>query len=198
MTCSVYRYLRQNIRTIVTLLPLIALALGISLVVYQGDRIVLASPLFQSPVEPGVEAPPEPPADRPKPEKVLPPAEQRPTPIPIPSPTSPPPAEEAVPVAPVMPDQPSPDQQLAQPPAPDQPPPDQQPIPPPPEPPPPPGQTELGQPEMVIDSGLLIDSILVYISYAWLCCGVIIFVMIPVVFLVLYVLGVRRSGNANE
>ena len=200
MTCSVYRYLRQNIRPIATLLPLVVLTLCISLVAYQGDGTVLASQLFQSPVEPEEEVPPEPPPqappeqppqEKPKPEKVLPPAGQRPTPVPIPSPTSPPPqpqpAEQAAPVEPPVPDQPPPDQQ----------PPLQAPTPAP-AAPPPPAEVELVQSEMVIDSGLLIDSVLVYISYAWLCCGVIAFVMIPVVFLVLYVLGVKRSRNANE
>jgi Na+/H+ antiporter NhaC len=51
--------------------------------------------------------------------------------------------------------------------------------------------------EVVIDSGLLIDSVLVYASYVWLCCGVLLFVLIPVVFLALYVWGSRRSKNAT-
>lgn len=190
-----YRHLRQNIRTIATLLPLIVLTLCISLVVYKGDGTVLASQLFQSPVEPEEGVPPKPPQEKPKPEKVLPPTVQRPTPVPIPSPTSPPPqpqpAEQAAPTVPTVPpapDQPPPEQQQAQP---------QAPVPTLPAAPPP-AQVELVQSEMVIDSGLLIDSVLVYISYAWLCCGVIAFVMIPIVFLVLYILGVKRSRNANE
>jgi len=42
---------------------------------------------------------------------------------------------------------------------------------------------------------LLIDSLLVYVAYAWLCCGVLIFIMIPIVFLLLYVWGAQRARN---
>jgi hypothetical protein len=61
----------------------------------------------------------------------------------------------------------------------------------------PPAPANPGQAEVVIDSGLLIDSLFVYISYAWLCCGVTMFVMIPLLFLVFYVWGSRRARNAS-
>ena len=54
-----------------------------------------------------------------------------------------------------------------------------------------------GETEVVVDSGLLIDSVLVYVSYVWLCCGVIAFVSIPIIFLALYVWGSQRSRKSN-
>ncbi len=190
-----YRCVWRKVRAILPLLPLVALAWGLALVVYQGDQGAWASPLFQSPVQPEV------PPTRPAPEKVLPPTVQRPTPAPIPSPTPPPPPPTQPPVQPVQqvepivppPDQPAPVQQPTLPP-----PAEQQAQPQPPAPPPPPAQDSSAPPEIVIDSGLLIDSILVYISYAWLCCGVLAFILIPVIFLALYVLGIRRAKNSEE
>ncbi len=51
--------------------------------------------------------------------------------------------------------------------------------------------------EVIIDSGLLIDSILVYASYAWLCCGILLFILIPLAFVGLYIWGVQRKKNAD-
>jgi len=184
----VYRHVRQNIRAIFALLPLIALTWCIALVAYQGDEMAWASPVFQSPVQP------EQPTARPAPEKVLPPTVQHPPPAPVPSPT-PPPQPQVQPVQPAQPPQQpvelAPVQQPTQPPA------EQQVQPQPPAPPPPAANS--GAPsEIVVDSGLLIDSILVYISYAWLCCGVLAFIMIPAVFLVLYVVGIKRANSSEE
>lgn len=197
MIGSAYRCVRRHVRAILTLLPLIALAWCTALVMYQGDERAWASSLFQSPVQPEAPAP-----TRPAPEKVLPPTVQRPTPVPAPSPTPPPPPTQP-PVQPVQqqvepvvppPDQPAPVQQPTQPPVEQQ----AQPQPPTPPAPPPAAQNSSAPPEIVIDSGLLIDSILVYISYVWLCCGVLAFILIPVIFLALYVLGIRRSSSSEE
>lgn len=191
-----YRCVQRNVRAILSLLPFMFLAGCVALAVYQGDERAWASSLFQSPVQPEAPAP-----TRPAPEKVLPPTVQRPTPAPVPSPTPPPPTQPP-PVQPVQqvepvippPEQPAPVQQPTQPPV-EQPAQPQISAPP---APPPPAQDNSAPPEIVIDSGLLIDSILVYISYAWLCCGVLAFILIPVIFLALYVLGIRRSRNSEE
>lgn len=47
-------------------------------------------------------------------------------------------------------------------------------------------------PEVVVDRGLLIDTALVYAAYVWLCCGVLAFLTIPLIFLILYAWGKRR------
>ncbi len=47
-------------------------------------------------------------------------------------------------------------------------------------------------PEMVVDQGLLIDTVVVYAAYLWLCCGVLAFIFIPLIFLLLYAWGKRR------
>ena len=197
------RCLRHTLRIIPLLPPLLALTWCVTLLIYQeGDSAAWASQLFQSPV-----LPEEVPAPRPTPEKVPPPTVRRPqpTPIPLPLPTQPPPPVQ--PVEPGLPPAPSeivpPEEQPTLPPVLEQPAPVQPPVQPPTEPPtqlqppaPPPSPYNSSSPsEIVIDSGLLIDSILVYISYLWLCCGVIAFITIPVAFLVLYVLGVKRSKN---
>ena len=64
-------------------------------------------------------------------------------------------------------------------------------------PPAPAEEAQGGSGEVVIDNGLLIDSILVYVSYGWLCCGILLFILIPIVFLGLYIWGVQRRKNGN-
>ena len=49
--------------------------------------------------------------------------------------------------------------------------------------------------EVVIDNALLIDQVLVYVSYAWLCCGILVFVLIPIAFLGLYIWGAKRRKS---
>lgn len=193
MTNSVYTYLRRNITTTITLLPFMILALLGALLLFQQEGAVSASQLFQSPVSPAQEPAPPP---KPTPEKVLPPTvPPRPaTETPVPVPTTP---QEVQPPAPVEPPErvqpaPSEPEQLPAPTEPNAPPEivqPQNPVQPPP--------VNPGQSEIVVDSGLLIDSVLVYLSYAWLCCGVIIFIMIPILFLVLYVWGSQRARSAN-
>ena len=196
MTNPIYTYLRQNIRIIATLLPFALLAIFISLVLLNGDGAVSASQLFQSPRPPRQDpAPPQ----EPTPEKVQPPTVPPPpaTPTPVPPPPEAQPPTQEPPPPPVEPQLPPPT---------DTPPPPVEPQPAQPELPevvevPNPIQSvpvNPGQPEVVIDSGLLIDSVLVYMSYAWLCCGVTIFIMIPVLFLVLYVWGSQRAKNAGR
>jgi hypothetical protein len=41
--------------------------------------------------------------------------------------------------------------------------------------------------------GMLFDSVSLFLSYLWLCCGVLIFLAIPVVFIALWVAGKRRQ-----
>lgn len=186
MTNSLYSYLRRNIPIAATLPLLMILAVFISVVLFNGDGAVSASQLFQSPVSPGQEEPPP----TPTPEKVLPPTV--PPPPATPTPVPPPPTETPPPVVVIEPEQTQPAQpeepQPAQPEPPEvvEVPSITQPVP-----------VNPGQAEVVIDSGLLIDSIFVYISYAWLCCGVTFFVMIPILFLVFYVWGSQRARNAS-
>jgi len=179
MTNSLYSYLRRNISIAATLLPLMLLAVFASLVLFNGDGDVAASQLFQSPLSPGQEEPPP----TPTPEKVLPPTV--PPPPATPTPVPPPPTETPPPVVVIEPEETQPAATL---------PPEVIVVPSPSQPVP----VNPGQAEVVIDSGLLIDSILVYISYAWLCCGVTIFIMIPILFLVLYVWGSQRARNASR
>lgn len=49
---------------------------------------------------------------------------------------------------------------------------------------------------MVLDEAELIDSIFVSFAYVWLCCGVILLLLIPLVLLILYIRG--RSKIVNE
>lgn len=191
MTESILAYLRRNMKTATPLVPLITLAMIISSILLQSDGLVSASQLFQSPVSPVQEQ-----SQKPTPEKVLPPSEPIPAkPTPVPLPTQPPATQPPVPPEPVelptQPPQPEPTQPAAQP--------TETPTAPPPivdvPSPAQPAPAYPGGAEIVIDSGLLIDSLLVYVAYAWLCCGVLIFIMIPIGFLLLYVWGAQRAKN---
>jgi hypothetical protein len=205
-------FTRRSLRGVTPLIPLVFLiALFAALLLHAGRGPAFASQLFQSPVSPAQQpAPPPPPAPKPtrppaaqptqpaaqpKPERVLPPT----VPAPAGQPTQP-----AVP--PTQP--PAPPTQPPVPPTATQPPPPAAaPTEAPPQevtpiqrvaPPVVPGEeTQPGSGEVVIDSGLLIDSILVYASYAWLCCGILLFIFIPIAFIGLYIWGAQRRKNAN-
>jgi hypothetical protein len=210
MIHSIRTLTRRSLRGATPLLPLIfLLALGAAFLLQTGKGPALASQLLQSAVSPAKQqpAPPPPPkptrapaqpAAKPKPERVLPPTVAAPAGPPTQPPV--PPTEQGAPPAP-----PAATQAPAEPPA--------APAPtlaPPTEAAPPeaaptqrvappivPGQeTQPDTGEVVVDSGLLIDSILVYASYAWLCCGILLFILIPIAFIGLYIWGAQRRKNA--
>jgi hypothetical protein len=222
MVSIVWTFTRRSLRGAAPLLPLVFLVALLAAVLYSGQGPVLASQLFQSPVSPVQQPtqPPPPPAPKPtakppvapqptpapakpKPEKVLPPTVSAP-------PAQPAQAQPPVPPAPpaAQPQQPPPAPPTA-PPSAGQPPAGQAPAPPPPpaaqpqpvtpvpQVAPPAAEEQGGSGEVVIDNGLLIDSILVYVSYGWLCCGILLFILIPIVFLGLYIWGAQRRKNGN-
>jgi hypothetical protein len=47
------------------------------------------------------------------------------------------------------------------------------------------------------DWGMLFDSVALGVSYAWLCCGVLFLVSVPVVFIILWVVSNRRKEQAE-
>jgi hypothetical protein len=47
--------------------------------------------------------------------------------------------------------------------------------------------------DLIFEWGTLFDSVALGVSYIWLCCGAVIFVLIPFVFIVLWVAGRRRN-----
>jgi hypothetical protein len=223
MISSIWTFTRRSLRgTLPLLLLFLMVALPAAVALHSGQGPALASQLFQSPVSPvqptaappaqPTAAPParvpvqpqptQPPA-KPKPEKVLPPtgpppaaqpAQAEPTAVP-PVPPTQAPAQQRQPVPPtqppaaVVPTSPPPTTAPAAEQA--------TPVPPPPLVPGEETQPGSGSGEVIIDSGLLIDSILVYVSYAWLCCGILLFILIPIVFVGLYVWGAQRRKNAN-
>lgn len=212
MISSIWTFTRRSLRGTLPLLLLVLLvALPAAVALHPGQGPALASQLFESPVSPvqqptaapqvRVPAAPQPTA-KPKPEKVLPPtvpppaaqpAQVEPTAVP---PTQPPPAQQRVPAAPTQ----APAAEAPTSPPPTTAPPAEEQATPVPPPPPVPGeevQPGSGSGEVIIDSGLLIDSILVYVSYAWLCCGILLFILIPIVFVGLYIWGAQRRKNAN-
>lgn len=50
-----------------------------------------------------------------------------------------------------------------------------------------------GESNLKFDWGMLFDSVSLFLSYAWLCCGVLVFLAVPVVFIVLWVASRRRQ-----
>lgn len=50
-----------------------------------------------------------------------------------------------------------------------------------------------GDSNLKFEWGMLFDSVSLLLSYAWLCCGVLIFVAVPVLFIALWVAGKRRQ-----
>ena len=212
MISSIWTFTRRSLRgTLPLLLLVLMVALPAAVALHSGQGPALASQLFQSPVSPAqppaapparvpVQPQPTQPPAKPKPEKVLPPTVPPPAAQPAQAePTAVPPAE-----APAQQRQPVPPTQLPAAEVPTLPPPttapaaeQATPVPPPPRVPGEETQPGSGSGEVIIDSGLLIDSILVYVSYAWLCCGILLFILIPIVFVGLYVWGAQRRKNAN-
>jgi hypothetical protein len=195
MMHTVWCHMRRNLMATVVLLPLLLVSLLLTSALFAGQGGVSASQVFQSPVQPPP-APTQPklPPKVPAPPKVPKPTQNQPPAL-TPTPTQP---QKAAPSAPA-PTQPAPaatrTQQPAQPTATTQPTsrrpeaataakPKPEPVIP-------------DENEVVVDSGLLIDSILVYISYVWLCCGVIAFISIPIIFLALYVWGSQQSKKSS-
>jgi len=193
MMHTVWYHMRRNLAATLILLPLLLVSLLLTSALFAGQGGVSASQVFQSPVQP----PPAPTQPRLPPKVPAPPKVPRPTqnqPL-APTPTQP---QKAAPSAPA-PTQPIPTATQAQLPA--QPAPTTQPTPKRPEAAtaakPKPEPVNPDESEVVVDSGLLIDSILVYISYVWLCCGVIAFISIPIIFLALYVWGSQQSKKSS-
>jgi heme/copper-type cytochrome/quinol oxidase subunit 2 len=52
--------------------------------------------------------------------------------------------------------------------------------------------------DLVFEWGTLFDSVALGVSYLWLCCGVIVFVLIPIIFIVLWVASRRRNQQQEE
>lgn len=55
-----------------------------------------------------------------------------------------------------------------------------------------------GESNLAYDWGMLFDSVSLFLSYAWLCCGVLAFIAVPVVFIVLWVASKRRQQPEEE
>jgi hypothetical protein len=55
-----------------------------------------------------------------------------------------------------------------------------------------------GESNLKFEWGMLFDSVSLFLSYAWLCCGVLVFVAVPVVFIVLWVASRRRRQQEQE
>jgi hypothetical protein len=168
---------------------------------------VTAEALFQSPQSPLAQPPPaQPPVEQPPAEQ--PPAEQPPAEQP---PAEQPPAEQP-PVEQPPVEQPAAEQPPVEPPPAEQPPTE-------PEPPlepsasetqlpqePPPEPLEIGRDELpleeevssnlILDEAELIDTVVVSGAYIWLCCGVILFLLVPLSLLLLYIRG--RSKITQE
>jgi hypothetical protein len=47
--------------------------------------------------------------------------------------------------------------------------------------------------QLKFDWGMLFDSVALGLSYVWLCCGILIFVSIPIIFVILWVMSKRRQ-----
>ena len=170
-----------------TLLFVIAL----SLTFFLASGNVTAERLFQSPQSPPAQPPPEQPApeqpapeqpapEQPAPEQPQPPAEQPATDQTTVQQSSPiQPTDEAAPAPTLEPlapvtagDDPAPGNDYQEPPPVDE------------------------DTPMVLDEAELIDSVFVSLAYVWLCCGVILLLLIPLVLLILYIRG--RSKIVNE
>jgi hypothetical protein len=133
-------------------------------------------------------------------------------------PVEPLPVEEVVPVEPEIPVEPQPElvQPQAEPgntfesPVPPQPAPDQQAGAPVPAAPEPSSQRvdpeerriedefeETGEANFILDRAEFIDTVVVSTAYVWLCCGIVIFLMIPLVFLFLQIRGRTKMSREN-
>jgi hypothetical protein len=55
-----------------------------------------------------------------------------------------------------------------------------------------------GESNLEFEWGMLFDSVSLFLSYAWLCCGVLIFLAVPVIFIVLWVASKRRQQQEEE
>jgi hypothetical protein len=55
-----------------------------------------------------------------------------------------------------------------------------------------------GESNLKFEWGMLFDSVSLFLSYAWLCCGVLLFLAVPVVFIVLWVASRRRRQQEEE
>jgi ABC-type transport system involved in cytochrome c biogenesis permease component len=52
------------------------------------------------------------------------------------------------------------------------------------------------EPNLVLDQAELVDSVVVSVAYVWLCCGIVLILLIPLVFLFLHIRG--RSKLTKE
>jgi len=55
-----------------------------------------------------------------------------------------------------------------------------------------------GDSNLEFEWGMLFDSVSLFLSYAWLCCGVLVFLAVPVVFIVLWVASKRRQQQEGD
>jgi hypothetical protein len=55
-----------------------------------------------------------------------------------------------------------------------------------------------GDSNLEFEWGMLFDSLSLFLSYAWLCCGVLIFLAVPVLFILLWVASKRRQQPEEE
>lgn len=216
----IFRFFKQRLSTVFTsevvrLLLLFAGALSLTLIL--SDNQATAHRLFQSPASPAVAPVPAdpvptqppaapPPADQPQaqppPEQ---PAAQPPAPVepvqpaepgpvePVqPEQAEPAPLESAAPelVSPVSSPQPGTGQVSA--------------LEPPPLPQPKPERIdrstdreteEEGSPDLTLNRAQLIDTVVVSMAYVWLCCGIMLFLLIPLVFLFLQIRGRTKMGE---
>jgi hypothetical protein len=200
--CSTFVALWNKTESLLPLVLLMLISLVLALLLGVGNEVLGASSLFQSPPPPTREEPTVPPPPPPEPtatpvptETPVPPSEPIATPLPPeataaaptetpetssegspPAPAeTPPPAEaeeapEAAEPAPATPDEPEVEE----------------------EPPP------SGSPPLVFNWGVFLNTVVVTLSYAWICLGVCGLVGAPLVFILLYVGGKRRLSQRVE
>jgi hypothetical protein len=205
---STFVALWNRARSLSPLVPLMLVSLLLALLLAGGNGLVGASSLFQSPPEP---LPREEPTATPPPPTI--PPEQSATPVPTETPVSPPeptatpqPAEAtAAAPAETPPEEPSEGPAApAETPAPPAEAPDEAPgaVEPAPETPEEPQGEGEAPPEesssMIFNWGVFLNTVIVTLSYAWICCGVCGLVGTPLAFLLFYVWGKRRLRQGLE
>lgn len=186
-----FRHFRQ-LRAGAGLYRLAALFLiSVMLTLWMANTSVTAKSLFQSPASPvQQESPPPAPETQPPAEESA-PAESAPTEAPAePAPAQSPPTEESMP-AEAAPQEPA-----------------GEPLPAEEAPPPRPARDQAGEippdeggqsvSNFILDQVELIDTVVVSGAYLWLCCGVILFLLVPLFLLILYIRGRSRLATEEE
>lgn len=197
--------LRHKAGSLSPLVLLVLVSFLLALLLGGGNDLVGASSLFQSPLPPPEEptATPSPPPPIPEPTATPMPTE---TPVPPSEPTATPPPPEATAAAPVetpeAPSEGSPSEPAETPPPAEAPEALEAAEPTPETPEEPEGEGEAPRPEesspLIFNWGIFLNTVIVTLSYAWICCGVCGLVGTPLIFILLYVGGKRRLRRRLE